>query len=306
MDITLSICIWVLLNEMYKRTENYCLSFLFFISNYLLVNTLEPVVRQLIAVTIIVAGFKYVEKQSFYKYLIYVILAAQFHSSAYICLVLYFYAKVNFRFCHVAFGIVVTYVIILFLNPLLDLLSSMLPGLQRFTSYFYHEYYGLMRQRSILGNIYAILCLIIFLLIIFSIYEEYKNLKPVANIAILYVVINYFQYMLVILYRLNQYFIFFMAIMIGYVGKLKYTGDRRITYKGRTIGYIYIIVIYIMLGITLAGNLFEQELNRVRYLDYKNYFIEKLKGNVKNNLEEKKEEYKEKIDQLLEERETNK
>lgn len=306
MDITLSICIWILLNEMYKRTENYCLSFLFFISNYLLINSLEPVIRQLIAVTIIVAGFKHVEKQNFYKYLIYVILAAQFHSSAYICLVLYFCTKIKLRLWYVIFGIVITYVIIIFLNPLLNILSSIVPGLHRFTSYFYHDYYGLMHQRGIMGNIYAILCLIIFLLIIFSVYEEQNKLKPVANIAILYVIINYFQYMVLILYRLNQYFIFFMAVIIGYVGKIKYTGNKTITYKGRTIGYIYISIIYLIIVINLKGHLFKTELNRIRYLEYKNYFIEKIKGNVRNNLEEKKEGYKEKIRNLLEERESNK
>ena len=48
------------------------------------------IVRQMVSVSIIIYGFKYIENKSFFKYLLIVLLALSFHTSALFCLSFYF------------------------------------------------------------------------------------------------------------------------------------------------------------------------------------------------------------------------
>ena len=111
--IVIGFCLFFILKSIEQRSDNFYFSFFLSIVIFLFGYSLEPVFRQLIALTLIVIGFKYIERRNFFKYLFVIILATQFHISAFIALPIYFLEKIDFskkKFCLLFFG---SYIIIL-------------------------------------------------------------------------------------------------------------------------------------------------------------------------------------------------
>ena len=71
--IIISFSIFFILKFIEERTDNFYFSFFLSIVIFLLGYSLEPVLRQLIALTLIVIGFKYIGKRCFFKYLLIII-----------------------------------------------------------------------------------------------------------------------------------------------------------------------------------------------------------------------------------------
>ena len=116
--------------------------------------------------------------------------------------------------------------------------------------------------------------------------------------AIIYILINYFQYLLPILYRINQYFVLGFSICMGSVAMLHFTGDNFVKFTSKKLKVLYVIFLYIPFSLSF-WRMSSTELNRVRYFNYKNYFIEMIKGNLKKDFKEKSEDYEKIIEKLI-------
>ena len=108
-----------------------------------------------------------------------------------------------------------------------------------------------------------------------------------------------------ILYRVQEYFILGFAISISYIGSTTIF-NKKIIYNNRGIGIFFICFIYLITSWERVNSLYATELNRMRYGNYKNYFIELILGRAKKNFQEKSSEYEKLIINMLEKQNKNK
>lgn len=299
MGTLLSVCIYILLKVIYKKSDNYYLSFTIFIMSYLLVNTLEPVIRQLIAIVIVTYAFGYIEKRKFFNYLIFIILAFFFHKSAIIGIFMYFFPLLKIKLKYIILISIFIYLSILTLPFIMEIGSKVIPSLSKYSNYFNNIRYGVSRERSLLKSFYHLIISCGYIYIIFYCYEySEKKSDLYKNMAIIYILINYFQYLLPILYRINQYFVLGFSICMGSVAMLHFTGDNFVKFTSKKLKVLYVIFLYIPFSLSF-WRMSSTELNRVRYFNYKNYFIEMIKGNLKKDFKEKSEDYEKIIEKLI-------
>lgn len=304
MGMLLSFCIICILKIGEKRSNNIYLFVYLIVVKYILGASLEPTIRQLLAVSIITLGYRYIEEKNIIKYLLYVILAMQFHNSAILGIGIYFLDKINLSLKKVVF-LIILFPIFLKIVPIsLEIISNFIPSIERFSSYFTKLRYGMSVSRSLLGNIYSLGIMILYLYFIF--FSDAKKQKNyIKNMAIIYIVIFYFQNQLPILYRVKEYFIVGFAISISFVGSTTIF-NYKIKYNKKRVGIIFIALIYLIVTREIIVNLYGNELNEKRYGEYKNYFIELLLGRTKETFKEKSYKYEKEIRSMVEEQNNNK
>ena len=287
-----------------KKVENIYLFIFLIIYKYLLIASLEPTIRQLLAISIIALGYKYIEEKKIIIYLLYVILAIQFHSSAILGIGIYFLDKINLTLKKVIFLIVFFPFFLKILPISLTIVSVVVPKLEKFSVYFTSLRYGISTSRSLLGSIYSLGIMILYLYFIF--FSDANNQKKyIKNMAIIYILISYFQNQLPILYRVKEYFILGFAISMSYVGSMTIF-NKKIKYNKKRVGIIFIILIYLITTREIVNSLYGSELDKKRYGEYKNYFIEFLLGQTKKNFQEKSYKYEKEIKSLVEEQDSKK
>ena len=151
----------------YKKSEDVILSsslFMFFCLFYMYMN----IVRQAIAVSILLLAYLIFSesKKKVHNYVVFVllvILASGFHSSAILCLVYLLFDKLKFTKIHMFLGIVVTALIYVGYSSVYKFVLSILGGNDKYSSYLDSEKYGVgyMNLQSIY---YVIITLGAFLL----------------------------------------------------------------------------------------------------------------------------------------------
>lgn len=299
MGILLSICIICILKIGEKRANNVYIFVYIIILKYILIASLEPTIRQFLAVLIIALGYKYIEEKKIIKYLLCVILAMQFHSSAILGIILYFLDKINLTLKKVIFLIIFFPIFLKILPISLEMISSFIPSIERFSAYFISLRYGMSFSRNLLGNIYNLGIMILYLYFIF--FSDAKKQKNyIKNMAIIYIIISYFQNQLPILFRVQEYFVLGFVISMSYIGSGTIF-NRKIKFNKKRIGIIFIFLIYLIMTREIVKNLYGSELNKKRYGEYKNYFIELLLGRTKENFQEKSYKYKKEIKNMIKE-----
>ena len=287
--IVIGSCLFLILNFIEKKSDNFYFSFFLSIVMFLFGYSLEPVLRQLIALTLIITGFKYIEKRCFFKYLLIIILAVQFHLSAFIAIFFYFLEKIKLNKKRAFLIFIGIYILILFLFNIFLELSHIFPKLLKYEYYFFSSYYGLARSRTILGELYHIIIIVIYGYIIFYSY----NFSPRKK--------NYIKNMIPILYRVSDYFVVGFIISLASLKFIRLPNGKIIKLKKRPIGCIIIIIFYFLFLLYFWKESYSTKLNRYRYGEYKNYFIEMINGTLKKDFYEKSEEYKKNIEILLNE-----
>ena len=95
--ISMAICIFIILRFVKRKSDNYFVAYYILIVNILFGFSMEPIMRQFLATSIVVLAFNYIEKKKFIKYFLLIMLAAQFHNSAYICIFFYFLDKFTIK-----------------------------------------------------------------------------------------------------------------------------------------------------------------------------------------------------------------
>ena len=188
--IVIGSCLFLILNFIEKKSDNFYFSFFLSIVMFLFGYSLEPVLRQLIALALIITGFKYIEKRCFFKYLLIIILAVQFHLSAFIAIFFYFLEKIKLNKKRAFLIFIGIYILILFLFNIFLELSHIFPKLLKYEYYFFSSYYGLARSRTILGELYHIIIIVIYGYIIFYSYNFSPRKKNyIKNMALFYIII---------------------------------------------------------------------------------------------------------------------
>ena len=300
--IVIGSCLFLILNFIEKKSDNFYFSFFLSIVMFLFGYSLEPVLRQLIALALIITGFKYIEKRCFFKYLLIIILAVQFHLSAFIAIFFYFLEKIKLNKKRAFLIFIGIYILILFLFNIFLELSHIFPKLLKYEYYFFSSYYGLARSRTILGELYHIIIIVIYGYIIFYSYNFSPRKKNyIKNMALFYIIIYYFNNMIPILYRVSDYFVVGFIISLASLKFIRLPNGKIIKLKKRPIGCIIIIIFYFLFLLYFWKESYSTKLNRYRYGEYKNYFIEMINGTLKKDFYEKSEEYKKNIEILLNE-----
>lgn len=304
MGVLLSFCNICMLKVGEKRVKNIYLFVYIIILKYTLIASLEPTIRQFLAISIISLGYRYIEEKKLVKYLLCVILAMQFHESAVLGIIVYFLEKVSMTLKKTILLIII-FPLFLKIGPVsLEIISNFIPNIGRFSKYFISLRYGVGVSRSLLGNIYNLGIMALYLYFIF--FSDAKKQKNyIKNMAIIYILIGYFKNQMPILYRVQEYFIIGFAISISYVGSVKIF-NKKIKYNQKKVGIIFVFLIYLIMTIEIMGNIYVSELNKKRYGEYKNYFIELILGRTKENFQEKSYKYEKEIRSMVEEQDSKK
>lgn len=295
MGITIGTCIYILLKELKKRTNNYFLATFIFTVQYLFNTSVEPVVRQLIALTILVYALKYIEEKKLYKFILFVVLASQFHMSAIIFLAIYGLEKVNIKKRTIIILFFVSIFLVENIDKIINLLSVIIPFFKKFEVYLISERYG-EQKVSIFNILYKLLFSGGCLYLIFYSYDYYKDKKNyIKNSAIIYCLLMNLQYKMAILYRIQDYLVFFFAIAISTKESIRFINNKKIK-NARIFITLFLFIFY---SYSFFKTLTGTELNRYRYY-YRNYFFEMIKGNIPNNFIEKSFIYEKEIKKIIE------
>ena len=124
--ITSSIIVFLVFKSIKEYSSNIFLSVYLFVAMYLYYYSFN-VMRQCIAVAICFFCYKYILKREAIKYVLGVLLAAQFHTTAYIMLPLYFvYMLAKQRMFFLVF-LVILYFIFIFINPFVNFVLQYMP-----------------------------------------------------------------------------------------------------------------------------------------------------------------------------------
>ena len=304
MGILLSFSIICILKIGMKRANNIYIFIYIIILKYILIASLEPTIRQFLAVSIITLGYSYIEEKKIVKYLLCIILAVQFHSSAIVGIILYFLDRVNITLKKVIF-LMLLFPIFLKLIPIsLEIISTFIPSVERFSAYFTNIRYGVSISRGLLRNIYNFGLMILYLYFLF--FSDAKKQKNyIKNMAIIYILIGYFQNQLPILFRVQEYFVIGFAISMSYIGSGTIF-NRKIKYNKKKNGLSFVFLVYLIMTREVVNNIYGNELNKKRYGEYKNYFIELILGRAKENFQEKRSGYERLIRNIVEEQDRKK
>lgn len=304
MGLLLSFSIISILKIGIKKASNSYIFIFVIIIKYVLIASLEPTIRQFLAISIIGLSYKYIEEKKMIKYLLCILIAMQFHSSAIIGIILYFLDKINITLKKTIFLIIFFPIFFKIIPISLDIISNFIPNISRFSGYFTSLRYGMSNSRSLLGNIYSLGIMIVYLYFIFF-SDAQKQRNYIKNMAIIYIIIGYFQNQLPILYRVQEYFVIGFAISMSFIGSTTIF-NYKIIYNKRRIGVIFIFLLYLIMTRETVSNIYGSELNKKRYGEYKNYFIELLLGRTKETFQEKSYKYEKEIKSMVDEQNRNK
>lgn len=299
--ILMAVCIFIILRFAKKRSDNYFVAYYILIANILFGFSMEPIMRQFLATSIVVLAFDYIEKKKFIKYSLLIILAAQFHNSAYLCIFFYFLDRFTIKRRKVLYLIIFSYLAVLMIPIISEKLLS-ISALSKYMYYINHPLYG-FRKISFSRSVLKLLISLVYLYINFYSYQfSKKREKYLQNLSIIYCLFFILDG-LPILQRLLPYFSVGFAISISSIGELKTFSKKEIKLNHRRIGYINIIIIFMFNIFIFYKTYFTRELSIYRYYNYKNYFIEGLKGNLYSDFETKSYQYKIDIMKLQEKEE---
>ena len=271
--IIVSFCIYGCLKFLKKESNNCYFALNLLIAGYFFDYTIYPYIRQLIAVTIFLFSFKYIKKKNFFMYFLFILVAIQFHKSAYICFLIYF-----FRYFKINLKTVLLYMVFIFLLIyFLPLIIDNLPGVSYYSFYFKSILHTANRRINVGVLLLKSVTFILKISLVFLACDRNKKLdKTMRNMAIFYMIISYFQNILPLLYRVQGYFMFSYVITFSYIGKLYL---RKYRYS-KIVGKLFIILFSTVSAIAFYRNIYSIEINTFLFSKYKNYLIETLSGNI--------------------------
>lgn len=287
--IVLSICTFVILKYIQKNSKNYYLAIFVFFISFLLAALVEPLVRQLIALTLFIISIKYIERKRAIKYMFIIFLATLFHKSAFFLFPLYFIKYINIS--------IKKLLVMLFLlkMTLLKIFPILLFYFEGYYNYLYFGRYSVQKQIGITN----ILMLILYMFILFFIYGKKRN-KIIYNFSILFIVIYFFSPNFSILSRMNLYFSPFIAITFSYVSDSSLNKKNLILfYNHNLLKITKVMFIFLVFTVIFYRKSVHSELFKYAYLNYKNYIFVFFKGELKKDFNEKKENYEKNIKELM-------
>lgn len=293
--IIMSILIYRIFSFLKKQSENQYLSFIFLFMTVFFTYFFDPIIRQLIAITIFLNSIKYMEEKKTIKFFLYIILAAQFHKSAYILLPFYFISYFNFNYGKIIF---VTFVLSLLLSNI-NILIEKIPFFSVYSVYFSGNaklVYILATKRSIKFEIIKLIILSLKLYIIKNNYRSSNKYNYSIEISsIFFCIIVYLADKLPIIRRFEAYFyIQYAIVLISCFKNFKFFSK----YKIKIFNYTLVILYLSYLTLNWYKFFFLDEKVNYRFI-YKNYIFKLINGDF-NSREEKKKEIEDYYKKLVE------
>lgn len=211
-QFVLSVYYVILFLLLYKFIKNYSSHFtlsLFVFFTLTFYNQSFNILRQFIAVLIVINGLGYLKSQEFWKYSGIIVLASFFHSSAFIFWPFYFLFKNNLNYKRLSLIIVLASIVIrLFLFDYLTILITM-TGYAKYATLSLYAY----------GAVGFGLVINIFIYFIYYLfYNSLKNVSEYANYWIIFMAMtvgfNIFEGNIFILNRITLYFSIFKIVSL--------------------------------------------------------------------------------------------
>lgn len=109
----------------YRHSKDVLLS-VFFLISFPYFYTSMDIIRHYIAIAWVLLGYKYVEQQKLIKYLIFVLIGAQFHAFAYLMIPVYFLYKLKWTKISTSIYVLATVLIYLFVNNVAQLVTALI------------------------------------------------------------------------------------------------------------------------------------------------------------------------------------
>lgn len=267
--IVLLLCIFIILNLLEKKANNFYVAYVYVFNEILLIYSTEPVLRQLIALTIIIISLNYIEKGQVLTYLILVFLAFQFHESALIGVffLIFKYYNIN-SIKKILFIFILMFIISHNIEYILKIVLEKSFLFKKYSVYLTNGEYLKHVKRSLLGNMYLLTSILIYFLIILFTKFQRKYLIYL-NLAIVGIIFGIFQNHFPILSRFSSYFVVPIAIVISNINNLK------IDLKLKK---IFIFIFLFIQIFTKIHGILKTEIGKRKYYYYKNYLIESLKS----------------------------
>lgn len=246
----------------YKNSSNVLISTILF----LLLNSFfmsMNIVRQEIAIAILIFGYQFLIKNKNISFIISVILASLFHQSAILCVLLLPISKMKFTKKKFFISIVILILTIIFYDKIIEFVTNIISilGLNRnkdYTDYLTNEKYNSGSISLISISKYTLaFCTAI---LVYYYLVKLKKDKDKCNSFIVfgtigYVIIVLLSSQMVIISRMEHYFVPFALVSIpNAISKSKYSTNKALIYSLLFLPLLarYIYVIEVMAG-TLYG-----------------------------------------------------
>ncbi|WP_156290947.1 EpsG family protein [Oceanobacillus salinisoli] len=196
----------------YRNSTGYFFSYLLFIGMGYYAFSFTGT-RQTIAMIIVLLSYKYILNKNLFKFLVILILAVSFHSSAIVFLPMYFVAQVNFSKYYFLSLLGFYILVYIFRFPIGELM----------TKFYYDENATLILNKyDSVGDIggVAILLLLIILMGLFVYnpmkYKDKEN-RVLINIIIISFLIQMLSSFSYLFTRLNMYYLIFLILYIPHI-----------------------------------------------------------------------------------------
>lgn len=203
-------------------------------------------VRQIIAVGIGFIAYEYTRKRKLLLFLVAVIIAVSFHTSALILVVMYplYHAKITKKWL---FIIIPSYLIVLIFNkPIFSVLSFLLEQ--------YTEYDTTIKFT---GAYTMLILFVLFAIFTFLIPDERKmdtEIIGIRNLFLFAVIIQMFAPLHTLAMRMNYYFIIFVPLLVPKIIEYRSEKMKQIAIVGRHVMVLFFLV-YFFISIGGADNL---------------------------------------------------
>jgi hypothetical protein len=208
------------------------------------------VVRQYIAIALIIFAYKYLKEKKYLLYILINIIACLFHTSAVVNILFlicyYIYIKKHFNWCFYFIYIISLITIVIDARFLLNNFSFLLPS--RYITYLSSQFVTDKNTLAVLKIIVPNVLLILM--------NKYKNVLKKNNSNFDYTFVGWFLYVIItnmgfgvnVLIRIGFYFEYFLLIIIPMVIDYYNSSKNKITKSGDVL-ILFFIVYYIFLNV---------------------------------------------------------
>ena len=242
--ITSLIVLILIVRTVYKYSSKLELSMYLFINLYFYYESLN-IIRQYIAIAVMFYAVKYVYNRNFIKYILCILVASLFHTSAIFSFPIYF--MYNFKLTNVKIlkGLLVSMIILNLVQPVFNIISLFIP---RYSYYSGGELFstGTYRSIIIMGTIFFIAYIKRKTLI----QNDYKN-NLYINVLFIAFMLSFMGLKSVLFIRIMVYFSIYSIMIIPNIVNTFDTKLKPIIYLlVITISYVYA---YLLLSINDGG-----------------------------------------------------
>ena len=232
--IIVALLVLVPIYNLYKKNVSKSLIAIIIFVNMSTFAIIFSGLRQSIAIALGVLAYKYVKEKNIFKYILIVLLAISFHSSAFILLLMYplYHIKINIK--HLLIILSTLFLVYLYRMNIFMFLVQFLP----------EKYQGYEVVQT--GAVLTLILYIIFLIYSYVITYNNRdyNINGLRNFLLLTIVIQIFASISTVAMRLGYYYIIYIPILISQVTQNSSKRFKQISNFAEIIIVIFFIIYF--------------------------------------------------------------